>query len=67
MFTEKIYLYLATGLEPARHAPEAGEVFEVHWIPIQEAIERVYSGEFTDAKTCLGLLKAQHRLTGTKA
>jgi len=67
VFTEKIYLYLATGLEPARHAPEAGEVFEVHWIPIQEAIERVYSGEFTDAKTCLGLLKAQHRLTGTKA
>lgn len=67
VLTEKLHLYLATGLEPAPHGPEAGEVFEVHWIPFEAAIERVYSGEFNDAKTCLGLLKARHRLAATGA
>ena len=54
---------LATGLEPAPHAPEAGEVFEIHWLPFEQAVARVYSGEFTDGKTCLGLLKAAKRLS----
>ena len=62
MFTERIHLYLATGLRPATQAPEAAEVFEVHWVPLDEAIARVHSGEFSDGKTCLGLLKAGHRL-----
>ncbi|MEZ5487016.1 MAG: NUDIX hydrolase [Steroidobacteraceae bacterium] len=62
VFTERIYLYLATDLEPAMHAPEDGEVFEVHWLPFDQAIDKVHSGEFTDGKTCLGLLKARHRL-----
>lgn len=67
VFTERIYLYLATELEPATHAPEEGEVFEVHWIPLDEAIEKVHAGEFTDGKTCLGLLKAERRLAGQEA
>ena len=62
VFTERIHLYLATGLRPATQAPEAAEVFEVHWVPLDEAIARVHSGEFSDGKTCLGLLKARHRL-----
>ena len=66
VFTEWIYLYLATGLEPVDLSPEDGEVFEVHWIPLEEAVARVHSGEFTDAKTCIGLLKAQHRLAARK-
>ncbi len=67
MFTEWIYLYLATGLQPVGLAPEEGEVFEVHWIPLEEAVARVHSGEFTDAKTCIGLLKAQYVLAAGKA
>jgi 8-oxo-dGTP pyrophosphatase MutT (NUDIX family) len=67
VFTERIYLFLATGLEPAPHAPETGEVFEVHWIALETAVERVHAGEYTDGKTCLGLLKAHHRLRGGKA
>lgn len=67
VFTERIHLYLATGLEPAEHAPEDGEVFEVHWIPFEQALERVHSGEYSDGKTCLGLLKAQYRLVARKA
>ena len=67
VFTERIYLYLATELEPAAHAPEEGEVFEVHWTPLDEAIEKVHAGEFNDGKTCLGLLKAERRLAGQEA
>ena len=66
VFTEKIHLYLATGLEPAEQSPEASEVFEVHWIPFAEALARVHSGEFTDAKTALGLFKAAHELAYPK-
>ena len=62
VFTERIYLYLATGLVPAARAPEAAEVFEVHWVPLDEAVARVHSGEIADGKTCLGLLKAAKRL-----
>ena len=62
VFTERIHLYLATGLRPATQAPESAEVFEVHWVPLDEALARVHSGEFSDGKTCLGLLKAGHRL-----
>jgi ADP-ribose pyrophosphatase len=67
VFTERIHLYLATGLEPAARAPEAGEVFEVHWVPFEAAVAQVHSGEYTDGKTCLGLLKAQQRLAPPKA
>jgi ADP-ribose pyrophosphatase len=58
VFTERIYLYLAEQLRPATRAPEAAEVFEVHWLPLHEAVARVHSGEFEDGKTCLGLLRA---------
>ena len=67
VFTERIHLYLATGLEPATRAPEDGEVFEVHWVPLEAAVERVHSGEYPDGKTCLGLLKAQRRLARPEA
>jgi 8-oxo-dGTP pyrophosphatase MutT (NUDIX family) len=62
VFTERIYLYLAEQLTPATRAPEAAEVFEVHWLPLQEAVARVHCGEFEDGKTCLGLLRAAHVL-----
>lgn len=58
VFTERIHLYLATGLSPAAGAQEDGEVFEVHWVPLDEALRRVDSGEIDDGKTGFGLLKA---------
>jgi ADP-ribose pyrophosphatase len=65
VFTERIHLFLATGLLAATSAPEAAEVFEVHWLPLADAVANVYSGEYVDGKTCLGLLKAEHlRATG---
>src|SRR6185295_10229901 len=34
VFTEVVHLYLATGLTPVAAAPEAGEVFQVEWWPL---------------------------------
>ena len=58
ILTERVHLFLAMDLQAVSAAPEAGEVFEVHWLPMNEAIDKVHSGEFADGKTGLGLLKA---------
>jgi 8-oxo-dGTP pyrophosphatase MutT (NUDIX family) len=62
VFTEIIHLYLATGLTPARAAPEPDEVFQVEWWPLQRAVERAHDGELSDAKTVIGILRAAARL-----
>jgi ADP-ribose pyrophosphatase len=62
VFGEVLHLYLATGLEAAVAAPEASEVFEVHWKPFQEACAWALDGTIRDGKTALGLLRARHRL-----
>ncbi|MBU3672303.1 MAG: NUDIX hydrolase [Sinobacteraceae bacterium] len=58
VFTERIYLYLATELTPVPDAPEAAEVFEVLWVPLAEAVQRCLRGDIEDSKTCLGILRA---------
>jgi 8-oxo-dGTP pyrophosphatase MutT (NUDIX family) len=60
-FTEVIHLYLATGLRAAESAPEADEVFQVQWCPFEEALRKALDGEFTDAKTIIGILRAASR------
>jgi 8-oxo-dGTP pyrophosphatase MutT (NUDIX family) len=61
VFTEVIHLYLATGLQPAPGNPEAGEVFQVEWWPLELAVERACSGELSDAKTIIGILRTAAR------
>jgi ADP-ribose pyrophosphatase len=61
VFTEVIHLYLATELTPAASAPEADEVFEIEWWPLEVAVEKACSGELTDAKTIIGILRAASR------
>lgn len=60
-FTEVIHLYLATGLRSTAGAPEADEVFQVEWWPFDKAVEKALNGEFTDAKTIIGILRAASR------
>ena len=47
VFGEVLHLYLATDLEPASAEPEPSEVFEVHWMPFEEA--------------CVGARRHHHR------
>lgn len=58
VFTEVIHLYLARALTPVAAQAEAHEVFEVHWLPWERALEMARSGEIEDAKTLAGLLRA---------
>ena len=61
VFTEVIHLFLATGLTPAAANPEADEVFQVEWWPLELAAERARNGELADAKTIIGILRALSR------
>ena len=55
---EVIYLYLARNLTAVPAQPEEHELFEVHWIPFDQALEQVHDGTILDAKTMLGLTLA---------
>ena len=66
VFKEIIHLYLARDLTPRITAHEEHEVIEVHWIPLAEAWHRAAIGELRDAKTALGILRAQALLQGGK-
>jgi 8-oxo-dGTP pyrophosphatase MutT (NUDIX family) len=65
-FTEIIHLYLATDLSPADGAPDADEVFQVEWWPLEQAVEKALNGELTDAKTIIGILRAASRRNGSQ-
>jgi len=58
VFTEQVYLYLATGLTIGEQQLEHGEVLEVHWVSYSEALRQVYDGVINDAKTCVALFRA---------
>ena len=62
VFAELLHLYLARDLEATASAPESNEVFEVHWVPLEEACARALDGDIRDGKTALGLLRAAHQL-----
>jgi ADP-ribose pyrophosphatase len=62
VFTEVIHLYLATDLTPVASVPEDGEVFQVEWWPLEEAVAKALSGELTDGKSIIGILRAAARL-----
>ena len=62
--TERIHLYLATGLSQHAAHLDADEFLGVTRMPMDEAVEKAARGEFPDAKTALGLLMAAHRLSG---
>ena len=67
VFGEILHLFLATGLEPAAAAPEPSEVFEVHWLPFEQAYGWAVDGTIKDGKTALGLLRALDRRHGGTA
>ena len=62
--TERIWIYLATGLTQAKAHPDADEFLNLVRMPLDEAVARVMRGEIRDAKTCTGLLMAYYTLRG---
>lgn len=59
VFTERLHLYLASGITPAQTAQEHAEVIEIHWVPFGEACRWAIDGTISDCKTALGLLRAR--------
>lgn len=62
VFTEIVHLFLATGLSSVAARPETGEVFEIVWLPLDEAARRAVAGEIDDGKTIAGIWRAQAQL-----
>lgn len=58
IFTEVIHLWLARGLTSLPHAHEHGEVIEIHWLPLSQALDWCHDGTITDSKTLIGLYRA---------
>jgi len=52
-------VYLATGLTLGEAHPEPDEVLTLKKLPLEEAYQRVVSGEITDSLTVAGLLRAK--------
>lgn len=63
VFTEVLHLYLATAIAPAATAHERAEVIEIHWLPLATACEWALTGNITDSKTVIGLLRARFAIT----
>jgi ADP-ribose pyrophosphatase len=57
---EIIHFFLAWGLSEAPVSPDEDEFVEPVRMPLQKAIEMIYTNEISDGKTALCLLKAKH-------
>jgi ADP-ribose diphosphatase len=59
--TEKMYVYLATGLTETAQNLEEDEILTIERITFPEAFEKIKAGEIQDAKTIVGLIFAGER------
>ena len=62
IMSEIIYIYMATGLKNGDKHLDTDEFLDVVRIPLEQAVQMVFSGEITDAKTQIALLKANQLL-----
>jgi 8-oxo-dGTP pyrophosphatase MutT (NUDIX family) len=59
VFTEVVHLFFARDLEHVARQTEEHEIIEVHWLNMDEAVARATGGDIQDAKTVIGLYRAQ--------
>jgi len=59
---EIIHCYLATGLDQGEATPETGELIEIQWLALDQAVRMALCGDMTDAKTVVCLLRAHQWL-----
>jgi ADP-ribose pyrophosphatase len=62
IFTEIIHLYLARELDLGVATPDADEELELQWLPIDDALRKVQTGQWNDGKTAMALLRAKYHL-----
>jgi ADP-ribose pyrophosphatase len=67
VFAERLYLFMATGLNAVSTAHERAEVIEIHWVPLEQACAWALDGTIADCKTVIGLLRARSLRAGTPA
>src|SRR5205085_1120299 len=60
--TEKMFVFLATGLTETQQNLEIDELIEIERLPRAEAISLITTGEIQDAKTIIGLAAAAARV-----
>ena len=56
---ERVHLFLASRLSPARQELDPDEVLAIHRIPLAKAVDMIAGGDIQDAKSICGLLLAQ--------
>lgn len=56
---EHTSVYFAHGLSQREAAPDEGELLNVMWVPVQDALAAIRAGLIDDAKTVTGLLAAK--------
>jgi ADP-ribose pyrophosphatase len=59
---EKIYLYSGFDLEAVDSRPEDDEIIEAFRISLDEALDLIWRGQLTDAKSAMALIHAARRL-----
>lgn len=65
VFDERLDLFLAQDLTLHQSSPEPHEHIEIHWIDLDQAMQMCFDGQINDAKTIIGLQRAQHFLNLT--
>ena len=65
--TERISIYLATGLSQHQAHTDPDEFLYTKKIPLAEAVQAVLQGKLYDQKTALGILLAKEALAAQKA
>ena len=61
---ERIHIFFATDLAPARQDLDLDEILHVHEIRLDDALAMIHSGEIQDGKTISGLFMASLWLNG---
>jgi ADP-ribose pyrophosphatase len=56
ILTEKMHIYVATGLNAQQAEPDEGEQIELQPMPLEDCIEAIRTGQIVDSKTIATLL-----------
>ena len=64
---ERIHIFLAANLQPAKQALDKDELLNVHSMELKKAVQMILSGEINDGKTIAGLFLALNWLKKNRA